>query len=78
MTAATGQYDPSNLLPDDDGNEEQYAEQQEIFNEKPFDVYLHGNAAMLLGKMTRANESIKVVISSTKGIHFVHCKKNPH
>lgn len=67
MTAASGQYDPSNPLPEDDGDEEQYQKQQETFNEEPFDVYLHGNAAMLLGKATKANGSVKVVISSTKG-----------
>ncbi|KAH8597979.1 hypothetical protein B0O99DRAFT_617334 [Bisporella sp. PMI_857] len=79
MTACAGQYDPSNPLPEDDGDEEQYRREQELFNEKPFDVYLHGNSAMLLNKMTKANGSIKVVISSTKVSGIVlHFAPNGH
>ena len=63
-----GQYDPSAPLREDDGTEEQYIAEQETFDEKPFDVYLHGSSAMLLAKITKNNGSLKVVISSTKGM----------
>lgn len=67
MTAVAGQYDPSTNLPDDDGDEESYMREQESCGRRPFDVYLHGNTAMLLRKMTKSNGSVKVVVSSTKG-----------
>jgi hypothetical protein len=76
MTAVAGQYDHSNPLPENDGTDENYAREQESCSGMPFDVYLHGNTAMLLRKMTRSRGSIKVVVSSTKGekcraIHIV-------
>jgi hypothetical protein len=48
MTAVAGQYDPTNPLPEDDGGNEVYERDQESSGERTFDVYLHGNSAMLL------------------------------
>ena len=80
MTAVPGQYDPSvpSLL-EDDGDEETYVQQQETYNDEPFDVYLHGNTALLLGKMTREKGSVKVVVSATKvdGV-VLHFAPNGH
>jgi hypothetical protein len=67
MTAVAGQYDPSNPLPENDGDDETYDREQESCGDRPFEVYLHGNSAMLLRRMTKSKGSIKVVISSTKG-----------
>lgn len=69
MTAVAGFYDPMNLLPEDDGDEEEYVRDQESCigdDDRPFHVYLHGNSAMLLAKMANTG-SMKVVVSSTKG-----------
>ena len=68
MTAVAGRYEASEPLPEDDGNEEEYVRGQESFGDGPFDVYLHGNSAMLLSKMTKSQPSVKVVVSSTKGM----------
>jgi hypothetical protein len=68
MTAVAGRYDPRNPISEDDGSEEQYIREQESFGEGPFDVYLHGNSAMMLSRMTKSKGSTKVVISSTKGL----------
>lgn len=69
MTAVAGQYDPSKQLPEEDGDEVEYEKEYETFNGQPFDVYFHGNAAMLLGKMANTKGSVKVMISSTKGVY---------
>lgn len=71
MTAVAGRYDASKPLPEDDGDEERYRREQESFGEGAFDVYLHGNAAMVLCKKTQAEGSVKVVISSTKGMQML-------
>lgn len=68
MTAVAGQYDPRKPICEDDGTEEQYVQEQGSFGEGPFDVYLHGNSAMMLSRMTKSKGSMKVVISSTKGL----------
>jgi len=67
MTAVAGRYDSSRPLPEDDGDEEQYRREQESFGDGPFEIYLHGNVAMLLYKKTKAEGLVKVVITSTKG-----------
>jgi len=67
MTTVAGRYEASSPLPEDDGDDEQYVRDQESFGGGPFDVYLHGNSAMLLSKMTKSRPSVKVVVSSTKG-----------
>lgn len=67
MTAVAGQYDSSTPLSEDDGDDEAYEREQESCGKRPFDVYLHGNSAMLLRKMAKSNGSVKVVVSSTKG-----------
>lgn len=72
MTAVAGNYDPHKPLCEDDGDEEQYVREQESFGEGPFDVYLHGNSAMMLNRMTKQGGNMKVVISSTKGIFTTH------
>jgi hypothetical protein len=64
MTAAAGRYDDRKTLLEDDGDEDQYLKDQE-----PFDVYLHGNATMLLSK-TKSEGPVKIVVSSTKRIGF--------
>lgn len=76
MTAVAGQYDPSIPLPEDDGDEETYKREQESCSKGPFDVYLHGNSAMLLRKMTKSNGSVKVVVSSTKGKGLGQSREN--
>lgn len=68
MTAVAGQYDPSRPLPEDDGDEAEYTERQEDCDDRPFDVYLHGNTAMLLSKIVKGKASVKVAISSTKSM----------
>lgn len=70
MTAVAGNYDPYRPICEDDGTEEQYVREQESFGEGPFDVYLHGNAAMMLARGVRKGGSMKVVVSSTKGMFF--------
>lgn len=72
MTSVAGQYDSGSPLPENDGHDEAYDREQDSCGGRPFDVYLHGNSAMLLRKMTKSQGSTKVVISSTKGMtaHF--------
>ncbi|PQE29256.1 flavin-nucleotide-binding protein [Rutstroemia sp. NJR-2017a BBW] len=79
MTAVAGRYDPHNPICEDDGSEEQYIREQESFGEGPFDVYLHGNSAMMLSRMTKSKGSMKVVLSSTKvdGV-VLHFAPNGH
>jgi len=69
ITAVAGKFNPCQPLPEDDGDEEEYVQQQDLYNEQPFDVYLHGNAAMLLSKMSKTQGPVKVAVSSTKGTH---------
>lgn len=75
MTAVAGNYDPHEPICEDDGDEEQYVREQESFGEGPFDVYLHGNSAMMLNRMKKQGGNMKVVISSTKGIFTTHSKQ---
>ncbi|KAF7909186.1 uncharacterized protein EAE98_012265 [Botrytis deweyae] len=79
MTAVAGNYDPHKPICEDDGTEEQYVQEQESFGEGPFDVYLHGNSAMMLNRMTKQGGNMKVVISSTKvdGL-ILHFTPNGH
>jgi hypothetical protein len=66
MTAVAGRYDTENSLPEDDGDDEAYDREQESCGARPYDVYLHGNSAMLLRKMTKSQGSTKVVILPPK------------
>ncbi|KAI9730868.1 MAG: hypothetical protein M1834_005586 [Cirrosporium novae-zelandiae] len=78
MTAVLGYYDPEDPIPDDDGTEAQYCRQQEDFN-RPMDVYLHGNAAMMLRRAVTHNGAVKVCLTSTKvdGV-VLHFTPNGH
>ncbi|TGO89932.1 hypothetical protein BPOR_0086g00020 [Botrytis porri] len=79
MTAVAGNYDPQNPICEDDGTEEQYVKEQESFGNAPFDIYLHGNSAMMLNRMTIEGGNVKVVISSTKVDGLVlHFTPNGH
>lgn len=63
MTAVAEKYVPTVAhLPDDGHNE----------HCKEFDVYLHGNGAMLLNKLVTERGSVKVCITSTKGYYDVY------
>lgn len=77
MTAVLGVYDPSNPLPEDDGTDAQYFEQQEDFD-RPMDVYLHGNTAMMLRRGVVKNGSVKVCLTSTKGMLILRYSRSNH
>lgn len=65
MTAVLGHYDAEDPLPEDDGSKRQYYSQQEDVD-RPMDLYLHGNCAMMLRRAVVRNGSMKVCVTSTK------------
>lgn len=65
LTAVLGRYDPEEPLPEDDGSESQYYHQQEDLD-RPMDLYLHGNVAMMLRRAVVKNGSFKVCVTSTR------------
>lgn len=70
MTAVAEKYIPIDArLPDDGGNEKHCKECHEPTS-KEFDVYLHGNGAMLLNKLVTERGSVRVCITSTKGYYI--------
>jgi len=72
LTAVMGRYDPDDPLPEDDGGEEEYVRQQEAtVLDGPADLYLHTNAASLLYKSIREKGSVRVCVTSTKGIYIL-------
>ena len=66
MTAVLGAYDHEDPLPEDDGSESQYYQQQQD-PDRPMDLYLHGNCAMMLRRAVVRNGGFKVCVTSTKG-----------
>lgn len=66
MTAVLGRYNPEDPLPEDDGTVNDYYRQQ-LDVDKPMDVYLHGNSAMMLRRAVKPNGKVKVCLTSTKG-----------
>jgi hypothetical protein len=66
MTAVLGLYDPEDTLPEDDGTVSDYHRQQ-LDVDKPMDVYLHGNSAMMLRRAVKSNGQMKVCLTTTKG-----------
>jgi hypothetical protein len=67
MTAVAGRYDPNGpKLPEDDGDEEMYVQNHEAYDQ-PLDIYLHGNAAMILSKVATGRGSVHICITATKG-----------
>lgn len=69
MTAVLGCYDPEDHLPEDDGSDSQYYRQQQDVD-RPMDLYLHGNCAMMLRRAVSKNGSMKVCITSTRGMYL--------
>ncbi|KAL1303079.1 hypothetical protein AAFC00_006523 [Neodothiora populina] len=65
LTAVLGAYDPQDPVPDDDGSAGQYYRQQQDLD-KPMDLYLHGNTAMMLRKGVFKNGAVKVCVTSTR------------
>lgn len=66
MTAVLGSYDPEDPLPEDDGSDSQYYRQQQD-PDRPVDLYLHGNCAMMLRRAISRNGVMKVCVTATKG-----------
>ncbi|KAG9748131.1 hypothetical protein KCU59_g4133, partial [Aureobasidium melanogenum] len=63
LTAVLGRYDPSHPLP------ETYNPQASSYHQdlnRPLDLYLHGNVAMMLRRAVLKNGTMKVCITSTK------------
>lgn len=77
MTAVLGSYNPQDPLPEDDGSDSEYYRQQ-LDYDKPMDVYLHGNSAMMLRRAVRKNGSIKVCLCATKGMSSLSSSHNTH
>lgn len=69
MTAVLGQYDPVDPIPEDDGSDSQYHRQQQDVD-RPMDLYLHGNCAMMLRRAVARNGTMKVCVTATKGTCF--------
>lgn len=67
MTAVAGRYDASNVSVSMQETKQQDHHEQTLSENQGFDVYLHGNSAMLLNQMAKTNGCVGVVISSTKG-----------
>ncbi|GAB7353863.1 hypothetical protein MBLNU459_g4222t1 [Dothideomycetes sp. NU459] len=65
MTAVLGSYDPEDPLPEDDGSDSQYYQQQQNVD-RPMDVYLHGNCAMMLRRAVVKRGAMKVCLAATK------------
>jgi hypothetical protein len=66
LTVVMGKYDPSDPLPEDDGDKAEYVRQQESIGKGAADLYQHGNAASLLYNATKAQGSLRLCVSSTK------------
>lgn len=66
MTAVLGRYDPDDPVPEDDGTASEYHRQQQDVD-RPMDLYLHGNSAMMLRRAIVRDGVVKVCITSTKG-----------
>lgn len=66
MTAVLGEYDPEDPIPEDDGSDSQYYHQQKDVD-RPMDLYLHGNCAMMLRRAVARNGTMKVCVTATKG-----------
>jgi nitroimidazol reductase NimA-like FMN-containing flavoprotein (pyridoxamine 5'-phosphate oxidase superfamily) len=63
LTAVLGRYDPAHPLPDHPTPQESYFHSD---LNRPLDLYLHGNVAMMLRRAIHKNGQIKVCICSTK------------
>jgi nitroimidazol reductase NimA-like FMN-containing flavoprotein (pyridoxamine 5'-phosphate oxidase superfamily) len=63
LTAVLGRYDPSHPLPSNSTPEQSYHHSN---LNRPLDLYLHGNVAMMLRRAISKQGNIKVCICSTK------------
>ncbi|KAI5198621.1 hypothetical protein E4T39_06666 [Aureobasidium subglaciale] len=66
LTAVLGRYDPSHPLPTSNTPPSATSLSHHANLNRPLDLYLHGNVAMLLRRAVLKNGSAKVCIASTK------------